>query len=153
METPIREDEPQPIRLRSPEIVAKARRRRMMRVLTAVLLGCIVGAYTLGALDERVLAEDRNDLLPPAIEAAIMGLLFTLSALPVAWAILARVFIPIPTFILYMTVLQGKNPPLPFYAAFAIAAAYSGMLTVLSSLLADRPGRPILGSRSKGPRV
>lgn len=50
--------------LRSREVAHQARRRRLMRVLRAVLLGCVVGAYTLGALNERVTPEDENDLLP-----------------------------------------------------------------------------------------
>jgi len=43
-------------------------------------------------------------------------------------------------------VLLGKNPPLPFYAAFVVAGLYSAMLTALSRDLAERPTRPKLGS-------
>src|SRR5262249_43687869 len=100
----------------------QARRRRMLRVLTAVLLGCVVGAYTLGALNERVIPEDENDLLPVTWEALILGAAFTLASLPTAWSIVGRVLIPVPAFYIFLTVLLGKDPPLPFYVAFVVAA-------------------------------
>jgi hypothetical protein len=137
--------EPAP-RLRSREVRSQARRRRVMRMLTAVLLGCVVGAYTLGALSERVIAEDENDLLPVPLEALIIGAAFTLASLPTAWSIVGRVLIPVPAFYIYLTVLLGKNPPLPFYAAFVVAGLYSAALTALSRDLAERPTRPKLGS-------
>jgi hypothetical protein len=111
-----------------------------------VLLGCVVGAYTLGALSERVIAEDENDLLPVPLEALIIGAAFTLASLPTAWSIVGRVLIPVPTFYTYLTVLLGKDPPLPFYAAFVVAGLYSAALTALSRDLAERPTRPKLGS-------
>jgi hypothetical protein len=133
-------------RLRSREVRSQARRRRVMRMLTAVLLGCVVGAYTLGALSERVIPEDENDLLPVPLEALILGAAFTLASLPTAWSIVGRVLIPVPAFYIYLTVLLGKNPPLPFYAAFVVAGLYSAALTALSRDLAERPTRPKLGS-------
>lgn len=132
--------------LRSPEVLSKARRRRMMRVMTAVLLGSIVGAYTLGALNERVIPEDENDLLPVPWEALIIGAAFTLASLPTAWSIVGRVLIPVPAFYIFLTVLLGKDPPLPFYVAFVVAGLYSAALTALSRDLAERPTRPKLGS-------
>jgi MFS family permease len=131
---------------KSREVLTLARRRRLMRVMTAVLLGCIVGAYTLGALSERVIAEEETDLLPVPLEALIIGAAFTLASLPTAWSIVGRVLIPVPTFYIYLTVLLGKNPPLPFYAAFVVAGLYSAVLTALSRDLAERPTRPKLGS-------
>src|SRR5579883_247869 len=102
--------------LRSREVAHQARRRRLMRVLRAVLLGCVVGAS------------------------------FTLASLPTAWSIVGRVLIPVPAFYIFLTVLLGKNPPLPFYAAFAVAGLYSALLTALSRDLSERPTRPRLGS-------
>ena len=131
---------------KSREVRSLARRRKLMRVMTAVLLGCIVGAYTLGALNERVIAEEENDLLPVPLEALIIGAAFTLASLPTAWSIIGRILIPVPTFYIYMTVLLGKNPPLPFYAAFVVAGFFSAALTALSRDLAERPTRPKLGS-------
>jgi cytochrome c biogenesis protein CcdA len=131
----------------SADIVALARRRRMRRVWLVVMLGIVVAGYTYGALAERVIAEDRNDLLPQWLEAVLLGTVFALASLPSSSAILARIFIPVPTFLLYITVLTGKNPPLPNYAAFTIALAYAAALTVLSAYLAEVPERSRLGSR------
>ncbi len=135
----------------SREVLHQARRRRMMRVLTAVLLGCIVAAYTLGALNERVIPEDENDLLPVTWEALILGAAFTLASLPTAWSIVGRVLIPVPAFYIFLTVLLGKDPPLPFYVAFVVAGLYSAILTAISRDLAERPPRPRLGSSRARP--
>ena len=145
MDDPDQIDAPRPPP-KSREVRSLARRRKLMRVMTAVLLGCIVGAYTLGALNERVIAEEENDLLPVPLEALIIGAAFTLASLPTAWSIIGRILIPVPTFYIYMTVLLGKNPPLPFYAAFVVAGFFSAALTALSRDLAERPTRPKLGS-------
>jgi hypothetical protein len=133
---------------RSRDVLARARRRRMNRVLTALLLGGVVAAYTLGALGQRVIAEDENDLLPVPLEALLLGAAFAVGSLPVGWSVLGRILLPVPTFFLYLTVLIGKNAPLPFYAAFAMAGVYSTALTALARHLADRPAHSILGSRS-----
>lgn len=131
----------------SPDVMAQARRRRLKRVVLGAVLGAVVAAYTYGALGERVNPEEWNDLLPQWLEAALLGAIFAVASVPIAGAIVARAIIPVPTFLLYLTVLLGKNPPLPYYAAFPMAAAYAGALTVLSSYLAERPGRSKLGSR------
>jgi hypothetical protein len=146
-------DDPAPLGIHAPapearsrDVLGRARHRRLMRVLTAVLLGCIVGAYTLGALNERVIPEDENDLLPVPWEALILGAAFTLASLPSAWSIVGRVLIPVPAFYIFLTVLLGKDPPLPFYVAFVVAGLHSAILTALSRDLAERPTRPKLGS-------
>jgi hypothetical protein len=120
----------------------------MNRVLTALLLGGVVAAFTLGALSERVIAEDQNDLLPVPLEALLLGAAFAVGSLPVGWSILGRILLPVPTFFLYLTILIGKSAPLPFYAAFTLAGLYSTALTALARHLADRPAHSILGSRS-----
>jgi len=130
----------------APEIRAQARRRRLKRVLGAALLGIVVAAYTYGALQERVLAEDTNDLLPPVIEALLLGAAFAVGCLPVGWSIIGRALLPVPTLFLYLTVFLGKAPPLPFYPAFVLALVYAGALTTLAAYLADRPERARLGS-------
>lgn len=131
----------------STRVMAQGRRRRFRRVLVPLLLGAIVAAYTYGALDVRSIPEERNDLLPQGLEAMLLGGVFAVASLPVAWSILGRILIPIPTFLLYLSVFLGKNPPLPFFAAFVLALVYAGALTTLSAYLGDRPDRPRLGSR------
>jgi hypothetical protein len=129
------------------DVMAQARRRHLKRFVLAAVLGAVVAAYTYGALAERVVAKDWNDLLPQWLEAAVLGTVFAVASLPIAGAIAARAIIPVPTFLLYLTVLLGKNPPLPYYAALPLAITYAGALTVLSAYLAERPERPRLGSR------
>jgi hypothetical protein len=138
---------------RSPDVIAQARRRRLKRILSALLLGFLVWAYTLGALDERVDVGYENDLLPAPIEALVLGAAFVVGSLPAAWSIVGRIVIPVPTFWIYLTVLLGKSPPLPFHAAFATAVVYSAALTALSRYLADWPRRSMLGSRKLGARI
>ena len=127
--------------------MAQARRRRLKRVVLGAVLGTVVAAYTYGALGERINPEEWNDLLPPWLEATLLGTIFAVASVPIAGAIIARAIIPVPTFLLYLTVFLGKNPPLPYYVAFPMAAAYAGALTVLSTYLAERPERSKLGSR------
>jgi drug/metabolite transporter (DMT)-like permease len=127
--------------------MAQARRRHLKRFVLAAVLGAVVAAYTYGALGERTDPGDWNDLLPQWIEASVLGVVFALASLPVAGATVARAIIPVPTFLLYLTVLLGKDPALPYYAAVPLAITYAGALTVLSAYLAERPERPRLGSR------
>jgi len=129
------------------DIRAQARKRRLKRLLVAVALGIVVAAYTYGALEERVIAEDRNDLLPEWAEAVLVGGAFAIGSLPVGWSILGRILIPIPVLFLYLSVFLGKEPPLPYGIAFTLALVYSGALTTLSSYLATHPDRPKLGGR------
>lgn len=131
----------------SRDIRAQARRRRLGRVMVAAALGTVVAGYTYGALGERVDPAEWNDLLPQWLEAALLGSIFALASLPISGAIIARAIIPVPTFVLYLTVLLGKNPPLPYAPAFLMALIYAGALTALSTYLAQRPERAKLGSR------
>jgi len=129
------------------DVRAQARKRRLKRLLVAIALGIVVASYTYGALEERVIAEDRNDLLPEWIEALLIGGAFAIGSLPVGWSILGRILIPIPVLFLYLSVFLGKDPPLPYGIAFTLALAYSGALTTLASYLATHPDRPKLGGR------
>lgn len=132
---------------RARDVFAQARRRHLKRFVLAPVLGAVVAAYTFGALGERVNPQDWNDLLPQWLEACLLGAIFAVASLPVPGVVLARALIPIPTFLLYLTVLLGKNPPLPYAAAFPLAIVHAGALTVLSAYLAERPERSRLGSR------
>lgn len=129
------------------DVRAQARRRRLKRVLVAVLLGAVLAAYTYGALDVTAGAEPRIDFLPQWAEALLLGAAFAVASLPVGWAILGRLLIPIPTLFLYLSIFLGRNPPLPFTVAFLLAFVYAGALTTLSVYLGDRPDRARLGSR------
>jgi hypothetical protein len=129
----------------SHDIAAHARWRRVRRMLMAVVLGAVVGAYTLGALATRV--SDNDDLLPVPLEALVLGAAFALGALPVNGAMLARALIPVPTLLLFLSVFLGRAEPLPFAAAFVLALVHAIALTALSTALAERPHNALLGSR------
>jgi hypothetical protein len=131
----------------SSDIRASARRRRLKRLLVAIALGVVVAGYTYGALEVRVIAEDRNDLLPEWAEALLVGGAFAIGSLPVGWSILGQIVLPIPTLFLYLSIFLGKDPSLPFGVAFTLALVYSGALTTLANYLATHPDRPILGGR------
>jgi hypothetical protein len=129
----------------SSDILAQARRRRLKRIWRDIVLGLVVAAYTYGALAERV--GDPGDVLPPWLEAMLLGVFFSLASLPsrAAWA--ARILTLFSSFLLYLSVLTGKNPPLPFAAAFGVAIAYAAALFTLSAYLSEKPDRSRLGSR------
>jgi hypothetical protein len=140
-----------PRRSRRRDAIAQAlRRRRFRRIMLAVLLGLVVWGFTLGALEQRVVTEDQNDLLPVPLEAFLLGAAFVAGSLPAAWSVIGRVLLPVPSFFLFLTVFLGKSPPLPFYAAFALSGVYAAALATLARYLADRPGRALLGSRGVG---
>jgi hypothetical protein len=131
-------------------ITQALRWRRFRRIMLAVLLGLVVWGFTLGGLEQRVVAQDQNDLLPVPVEAVLLGAAFVAGSLPAAWSVIGRVLLPVPSFFLFLTIFLGKNPPLPFYAAFALSGIYAAGLTALARYLADRPGRALLGSRRAG---
>ncbi|MBV9523042.1 MAG: hypothetical protein JO010_09625 [Alphaproteobacteria bacterium] len=114
-----------------------------------LLLGAGVAAFTLGALSLRV--TDHDDLLAPPLEALIIGIAFAAASFPRKWAIVARAAILVPTFFLYLSVFIGKNAPLPFAAAFAVAGAYTFFLAALSAHFAERPRRLKLRARRRQP--
>jgi hypothetical protein len=139
---------------RSRDAIGRAsRRRRFRRVMLAVLLGLIVWGITLGALGQRVIAEDQNDLVPAPLAALLIGVAFVVGSLPTGWSLIGRILLPVPTFFLYLTVFLGKEPPLPFYAAFALAGAYATGFTAIAAYLTERPGRSMLGSRGDAAEV
>ena len=112
-------------------------RRRLRGTVFPLLFGAAVAAFTYGALSQRL--TDRDDLLPQHYEAIILGVAFALASFPRPWAIVARALIPVPTFLLYLSVFLGRTPPLPFGAAFTVAGCYALFLTALSAYFAERP--------------
>ena len=103
----------------------------------AFLFGVGVAAFSLGALNQRI--TDRDDLLAEHFEAILLGLAFALASVPRGWAIFARAALPVPIFFVYLSVFLGRNPPLPFYAAFAMAGCYSLFFTALAAHFSERP--------------
>src|SRR5258707_6734403 len=101
-----------------------------------LFFGIGVAAFTLGGLSQR--GVDANDLLPNNVEAIILGLIFTLSSIPRGWSIVVRAALPVPTVLLYLTILLGKEQALPYYAAFTVAGCYALFFTGLSSYFAEK---------------
>jgi hypothetical protein len=79
--------------------------------------------------------------LPQPIEAVIIGLVFALAAAPTRWAAIFRLLMPLPTFLLYLSILTGRKPAMPFGAAFLCAGAYALFLTAYTAYLAARSRR------------
>jgi hypothetical protein len=125
----------------------RPRRRRWRGLLFPLLFGFAVAAFTYGALSQRV--GDEQDLLPPPLEAALLGAAFALASLPRGWALAARAFLFLPTFFLYLSVFLGKDPPLSSGGAFAAAASYAFLFAALSSYFAERPRVIRLRSRRR----
>jgi hypothetical protein len=112
-------------------------RRGLKAIVLPMLLGATIAAFTLGALSRRV--TDNDDLLPAPAEAAILGAVFAIASFPRPWAIVARAAVPVPTFFVFLSVLAGRTPPLPFGIAFTSALCYALFFTALSSYFAERP--------------
>jgi hypothetical protein len=92
-------------------------------------------AFTLGGLAGRGSEHD------PWLEAAallVLGLGFVLGAVPRAWSIVPRAILPLPTFLVFLTILTDRKPVMPFYAAFAVAAFYALFITSYASFLSHR---------------
>ena len=113
-------------------------------------LGLGLTAFTLGGLALRT-GQDQGDLLPQPIEAVIIGLVFALAAAPARWASIFRLLMPLPTFLLYLSILTGRSPAMPFGAAFLCAGIYSLFLTAYTAYLAERSRQERGGTESETP--
>jgi hypothetical protein len=101
----------------------------------ALLFAIAFAAFTLGGLAGRGGEHD------PWLESAALlalGLGFVLGAVPRAWSIVPRAILPLPTFLVFLTILTDRKPVMPFYAAFACAAFYALFITSYASFLSHR---------------
>jgi hypothetical protein len=112
-------------------------------------LGLGLTVFTLGGLTMRT-GVDQGDLLPQPIEAVVIGLVFALAAAPARWAGIFRLLMPLPTFLLYLSILTGRSPPMPFGVAFLCAGVYSLFLTAYTAYLAERSRRQKPGAGEPG---
>ncbi len=101
--------------------------------------GIGLAAFTLGGLSSRI--GDQEDLLPLWAEAVIIGLAFALASTPSRWSMIPRLLMPLPTFLIYLSILTGRSPPMPFGAAFLCAGCYALALTAYTVYLSDRAAR------------
>ncbi|GGF30882.1 hypothetical protein GCM10011611_41210 [Aliidongia dinghuensis] len=101
----------------------------------ALIFALGFAAFTLGGLTDRVGEHE------PWLEAATLvalGVGFVLGAIPRGWSIVPRAILPLPTFLVFLTILTDRKPVMPFYAAFAAAAFYALFITSYASFLSHR---------------
>jgi hypothetical protein len=106
-----------------------------------LILGIGVTVFTIGGLTAASNV-DQGDLMPQPVEALIIGVIFMLSAVPRGWALAFRALMPLPTFLIYLRILTGRQPAMPFDAAFFCALVYSLFLTAYTAYLAERGRMP-----------
>ncbi|MGB8840805.1 MAG: hypothetical protein WCC64_07015 [Aliidongia sp.] len=109
----------------------------------AVILGVALAAFTYGGLSERL--PDQHGLVPDWVEAAAIGLVFGLGALRGSWSIAARWLLPFPSFLLFLSILTDRHPPMPFFVSFVFALFYALFITAYAAYAAEKPR---LGARS-----
>jgi hypothetical protein len=112
------------------------------------ILGAGLAAFTLGglAVGDSI---DQENLLPQPIEALIIGLVFALASAPHRWASVFRVLMPLPAFLLYLSILSGRSPAMPFGVCFVLALFYSLFLTAYTAYIAER-SRALKGGDQSG---
>jgi len=107
----------------------------MRKLLYALIFAIGFAAFTLGGLSEKPGGHD------PWVEgAALLALClgFVLGSVPRAWSIVPRAILPLPTFLLFLTILTERKPEIPFFAAFVAAAFYALFITSYASFLSHR---------------
>ncbi len=109
-----------------------------------LILGVGLAAFALGGLSNVV--ADPQDVLPAPVEAMILGLIFSLAASPTRWAIVPRALLPFPAFLVFLVILTGRKPTLPFGVAFVCAWFYALALTGFTNYCAHRGLRSRLGN-------
>lgn len=101
-----------------------------------LIFGCGLSFFLLGGLSQRAVTAEQ--LLPPLIEAGSVGLVFALAALPSRWAMLPRALFVLPSFLVFLDILESRSPPMPFPAAFLTSAWGALFVTACSAYLAER---------------
>jgi hypothetical protein len=107
----------------------------MRKLLYAVIFAIGFAAFSMGGLSENSGGHD------PWLETAALialGLGFVLGAVPRAWSIIPRGILPLPTFLVFLTILTDHKPEIPFFAAFIVAAFYAFFITSYASFLSYR---------------
>jgi hypothetical protein len=102
------------------------------------IIGAGLAAFILGGLSERPIAE--QDPLTDLAQAVVIGLLFALAARARRWAILPRFVLVLPSFLIFLSILTDRHPPMPFIVAFAVAGFYALFITAFATAVAEREG-------------
>jgi len=104
------------------------------------ILGAGLAAFILGGLSERPL--DVQNPLVDLAEAVALGLIFALAAAARRWAILPRFVLVLPSFLVFLTILTDRRPPMPFFVSFMVAGFYALFITAFATAVAERGGVP-----------
>jgi hypothetical protein len=102
----------------------------------AIILGVALTAFTFGGLNERL--PDQHEFIPDWIEAAMLGVVFTLAAWRRPWSIAPRWLLPFPSFLLYLSILTGRHPPMPFFVAFMFSLFYALFITGYAAYASEK---------------
>jgi hypothetical protein len=102
----------------------------------AFILGVALTAFTYGGLSDRL--PDQHDLVPDWAEAALLGVVFTLSALRGRWSIAPRWLLPFPSFLVFLSILTDRHPPMPFFVAFVFSLFYALFITAYAAYAAEK---------------
>jgi|HubBroStandDraft_1064217.scaffolds.fasta_scaffold00108_32 hypothetical protein len=102
----------------------------------ALILGVALSAFTYGGLSLRL--PDQHGPVPDWVEAAILGLVFTLAAQRGSWSIAPRWLLPLPSFLLYLSILTDRHPPMPFFVSFVFALFYALFITAYAAYTAEQ---------------
>jgi hypothetical protein len=103
------------------------------------ILGAGLAAFILGGLSERTIEQQQP--LTDLAQAAALGVIFALSARARRWAILPRFVLVLPSFLIFLTILTDRRPPMPFFVAFLVAGFYALFITAFATAVADRTGQ------------
>jgi hypothetical protein len=107
----------------------------MRKLLYVVLFATGFAAFSLGGLSQRPGSHN------PWLEATALlalGFGFILGAQPRGWSIVPRGILPLPTFLVFLTILTDRKPEMPFFAAFVAAAFFALFITSYASFLSHR---------------
>jgi len=104
-----------------------------------LIFGFGLAVFTWGGLEAR--PADQEDFFARPLEALMIGIVFAMASLPTRWAVAPRLLMPLPTFLLYLAIFTGRQPPMPFVAAWFSAGAAALFLTAYTVYLSSRSAR------------
>jgi|SRR5579859_1027597 len=103
----------------------------------AIILGVALMAFTYGGLNEA--PPDQQALVPNWAEAVALGLVFILASLRRSWSIAPRWLLPFPSFLVFLSILTERRPPMPFFVCFVFALFYALFITAYAAYAAEKP--------------
>lgn len=111
----------------------------------AIILGIALTAFTYGGLSQRL---PDQQAVPDWLEAAALGIVFTLASVRRSWSIAPRWLLPFPSFLLYLSILTDRHPPMPFFVSFVFALFYALFITAYAAYAAE-PRQPTLPAQQR----